>query len=117
MALNDSAPSGANRRRFIGAALATAASYSRVLGANERLRLGLIGCGDRGRYDMRNFIKAGVDVVALCDVWEDAIGKAREFPGLMKTVDGNTSGIAPENASGLEQPNTALLAPEVGDQV
>ncbi len=81
MALNDSAPSGANRRRFIGAALATAASYSRVLGANERLRLGLIGCGDRGRYDMRNFIKAGVDVVALCDVWEDAIGKAREVAG------------------------------------
>lgn len=81
MFLDDSVSSGANRRRFIGAALATAASYSRVLGANERLRLGLIGCGDRGRYDMRNFIKAGVDVVALCDVWADAIGKAREAAG------------------------------------
>ena len=69
---------------------------------------------------------AGVRVCVLEDLanisppdWgrQAAIGKAREFPGLMKTVDGNTSGIAPENASGLEQPNTALLAPEVGDQV
>ena len=34
---------------------ATALSYSRVYGANERIQLGLIGCGERGRYDMGNF--------------------------------------------------------------
>jgi len=71
-----------NRRRFLGVAVASAASYSRVLGANDRLKLALIGCGERGRYDMRNFIKAGnVDVVALCDVWGDNIDKAKQAAG------------------------------------
>ena len=40
------------RRDFIktvgAATAATALSYSRILGANERVRLGLIGCGSRG---------------------------------------------------------------------
>lgn len=71
-----------NRRRFFGVAAASAMSYGRILGANDRLRLALIGCGDRGRYDMRNFIKTGqVDVIALCDVWDDNIEKAREAAG------------------------------------
>ncbi len=70
-----------NRRRFLGAAAASAASYGRILGANERLQLGLIGCGERGRYDMSNFVKAGgVDVVALCDVWGDNIDRAKTTP-------------------------------------
>jgi predicted dehydrogenase len=58
-----------SRRALIGAAT-TALSYSRIYGANQRLGLGLIGCGERGRYDMSNFVKTGdVDVVALCDIW------------------------------------------------
>jgi predicted dehydrogenase len=72
------------RRTFLrGAAAATALSYSRVLGANERLRLGLIGCGDRGRYDAQNFVKTNtVDVAALCDIWPARIAMARQFaPG------------------------------------
>ena len=48
------------RRTFLrGATAATALSYSRVYGANERVQLGLIGCGERGRYDMGNFVKSG----------------------------------------------------------
>ena len=40
-----------NRRSLIrGAAAMSAASYMRVLGANDRIQLGLIGCGDRGEY-------------------------------------------------------------------
>jgi hypothetical protein len=35
---------------YRGAALFTAASYGRILGANERINLGLIGCGDRGEH-------------------------------------------------------------------
>ena len=58
--------------------MATALSYSRVYGANERVRLGLIGCGERGRYDLGNFVKTGaVDVVALCDVWGTRIDQAK----------------------------------------
>ena len=68
------------RRAFLrGATAVTALSYSRVYGANERLQLGLIGCGERGRYDMSNFVKTGtVDVVALCDIWGDNLAKAKE---------------------------------------
>ncbi|MGH9451879.1 MAG: Gfo/Idh/MocA family protein [Terriglobia bacterium] len=42
-----------------------------VLGANDRVRMALIGCGERGSYDMSLFMKnPGVEVVALCDVYE-----------------------------------------------
>ena len=59
------------RRTFLRTvSAATALSYSRVYGANERIQLGVIGCGDRGRYDMGNFVKSGkVDVVAVCDIY------------------------------------------------
>jgi predicted dehydrogenase len=70
-----------DRRRFLGAAVASAASYTRILGANERLQLGLIGCGERGRYDMSNFVKAGdADVVALCDIWGENTDRAKKTP-------------------------------------
>ncbi len=72
------------RREFLrgagtGAAVLSAASYSRVLGANDRLNLGVIGCGDRGTYDMQSFIKTGqAQVVALCDVYGAHIDRARK---------------------------------------
>src|SRR5260370_7442216 len=68
------------RRAFLGGATAiTALSYSRVMGANERVQLGLIGCGDRGFGDMGNFVKAGnVDVVALCDIYAAHIAPANQ---------------------------------------
>jgi predicted dehydrogenase len=66
------------RRAFLGAAAATALSYSRVLGANERVNLGLIGCGSRGRGDLGNFIATDtVNITALCDVYEANIDLAK----------------------------------------
>lgn len=54
----------------------TAASASRVLGANDRIRLGLIGCGGMGRGDLRDMLRAGdTEAVALCDVDESQIAK------------------------------------------
>jgi len=68
-----------DRRNFLrGVSAMTALSYARVLGANDRVQLGVIGCGDRGRYDMGNFQKAGCDVVAVCDIYGAHIDKARE---------------------------------------
>jgi len=61
-----------------GAALMTAASYSRILGANDRVQLGLIGCGGRGVYVMETFIKTDkVEVKAVCDVWPQRSAKAK----------------------------------------
>jgi len=75
------------RRSFIrGVTAATALSYARVYGANERVAVGLIGCGDRGIYDMGNFLKAGtVEVTALCDVWGAQIDRAKQDAPNAKT--------------------------------
>ena len=46
---------GASRRGFLGAL--TAASYSRVLGANDRIGLGVIGFGLIGKQHISDFKK------------------------------------------------------------
>jgi predicted dehydrogenase len=58
-------------RAAAGGALAmTASSYSRVMGANEKVNLGVIGCGGRGVGVMGTFQKnATVQVTAVCDVY------------------------------------------------
>jgi predicted dehydrogenase len=76
-----------DRRDFIktagAATAATALSYSRILGANDRVRLGLVGCGSRGVGNTNNFLKLNVvDVGALCDVYAAQIDQARTIaPG------------------------------------
>jgi len=65
---------GLNRRAFLGtaAAMATSAvSYGRIVGANDRIRLGAIGTGQRCQYLLSLFNRAGgSDLVAVCDVYE-----------------------------------------------
>ncbi len=62
------------RRAFLGAAAATALSYSRVMGANERVSIGLIGCGVRGRGDLGVAVRTdAVSVTALCDIYESNV--------------------------------------------
>ena len=54
------------------ASLWTANSWARVAGANDRIQLGLVGCGGRGSYVMGVFQKnTEVDVTAVCDVFGD----------------------------------------------
>ncbi len=54
-----------------------AASYSRVLGANDRVNLGVIGVGGRGSYVMGLFQKnSQVDVKGVCDVFGDRVDRA-----------------------------------------
>jgi len=54
-------------------------SYSRIYGANERVQLGLIGAGSRGRGDMGNFVRTGtVDVAAVCDVYAAQIDLVKQ---------------------------------------
>lgn len=61
------------RREFLrgaGAAALTAASYTRVLGANDRVRLGIIGPGDRGQQIMKEALKApNTEFVAVADAF------------------------------------------------
>lgn len=71
------------RREFVAAAVGTAISQSRVLGANERLVVGLIGCGGRGRFVMRGLLQApGTELVAACDVFDPNAQRAsRDLSG------------------------------------
>jgi predicted dehydrogenase len=77
------------RRQFIQKAVQTAAiastsaiSAGRILGANERVQVGLIGCGGRGMTVAR-LMRAVPDVafVAVCDVYEPNAAAAKEWAG------------------------------------
>lgn len=76
-----------NRRSFLGGAAAmTAGSWSRVLGANDRIQVGAIGVGVRGRLDLAGFTRRpDVDVRALCDVWGSAIDETRKLAPAAKS--------------------------------
>lgn len=53
------------------------------MGANETVRVGLIGCGGRGRH-VANLMRMAPNVqfVAVADVWDDNAAKAREWAGV-----------------------------------
>ncbi|MCA9439179.1 MAG: Gfo/Idh/MocA family oxidoreductase [Candidatus Omnitrophica bacterium] len=96
-----------NRRDFLktstsAAVAAWAINQRRAYGANERLGVGVIGCGGRGNHNIGEVAKISdshnVEIVALCDVWtlplekttarvQDMTGKkpftCRRFPDLL----------------------------------
>src|ERR1035438_5416908 len=64
-----------NRRTFAMGAL-SALSAARVSGANDRVRVGLIGSGGRGREDWGTFLKQpDFEAAAVCDVYEPFLEK------------------------------------------
>ncbi len=83
------------RRRFIQSTAASAAAasllptYARVLGANEELRVALIGFNSRGRHLLGQFENAaGVRIAALCDVDERVLAnEAGKRDGVFATTD------------------------------
>src|SRR5437773_11319076 len=78
------------RRQFIkrmaqpAAALSatSALSADRAAGANERVRVGLIGCGGRGMFVARLMREApGVEFAAVCDLYPPHLARAKEWAG------------------------------------
>ena len=80
------------KRASVGAAAAalTAASYRRVLGANDRIAIGIIGCGSRGRdAHMRGVNQhakeQNIEITAVADPWrlrrDQAAALAAEWYG------------------------------------
>ena len=72
-----------DRRSFTKALVAgtsLAASASRVLGANDRIRVGIIGCGGMGTGNWRTFLsQPDVSPVAVCDVYDPFRQRAAEL--------------------------------------
>ncbi len=79
-----------NRRKFLSQSLVTsitAINCRRILGANDRITIGMIGCG------VRNLLKevlqfsqdTNVEVIAVCDTWrqqrEKAVAMVKEASG------------------------------------
>jgi predicted dehydrogenase len=56
-------------------------STRQVLGANDRIRLGVIGTGRQGIDDMQNFMRHGVEVAAVCDVYQPNLDKGLAAAG------------------------------------
>jgi predicted dehydrogenase len=75
-------PRDTNRRDFVkmgGAAVAVAAtqsatSYAKIVGANDRVRVGVVGCGDRMKQSLIPSFQVSAkamnfEIVAVSDIW------------------------------------------------
>lgn len=79
--MEEAANSATDRRTFLkqaaGTVMAaglTARSYGRVAGANDRIRLGQLGCGGRSQGHVHMTYLASkqtpVETIAVCDIWK-----------------------------------------------
>ena len=83
-----------SRRVFLttasGAVMSTRMASASVQGANNRVRVAIIGTGGRAR-GLMNQLKpiAGVEIVAVCDVFEQRLLQAADIagPAAIKTAD------------------------------
>ncbi len=72
----DNMQSTSSRRVFLGAM--GAASYSRIMGANERVRVGFIGCGLIGLRHIADFKQLpGAELVAVSDIYDARIDRGK----------------------------------------
>ncbi len=81
-----------SRRRFIGrvaGGLAGSIAPARVLGANDRIRLGIIGPGDRGMQLVREALACpNTEMVAFADIYTRRLEAAKKLvPGAKTFLD------------------------------
>jgi predicted dehydrogenase len=81
-------------KRAAGAGTALSISLAgpltrKVLGANDRVRVGVIGAGRQGRANMNAFKEHGAEIAAVCDVYGAnlALGKAEAGEGAATYAD------------------------------
>ena len=58
----------------------TAKSYNRIIGANDRVRVGVVGFSDRHRSShipsfINHYKELNFDVVAVSDIWKKKTGR------------------------------------------
>ena len=85
-----------NRRTFMQAATASAVVSNTVLGANDRINMGLIGCGNRGSMVSGFFTRhSDCQFVAACDVRKDRLdafvekggGRIQAYPDYRRLLE------------------------------
>ena len=71
------------RRNFLASSAVTALSYSRIQGANDRLHIGVIGCGGQSMGHMRTLMKMresdNCEIVSVCDIYEKRVQAASQL--------------------------------------
>src|SRR5438552_7488604 len=98
-------PQRISRRRFLessttfaaGSILFSRASYASILGANDRIRFAVIGCGGMGTGHLGSLVKRSdsdnIKVVAVCDVYQRRLTRAKGicqgegYPDYRKLLD------------------------------
>ncbi len=88
-----------NKSAALGAvslALSAGPAVRNVLGANDRIGIGLIGSGGMGRADLRDFLRTGqVDAIAIADPYQPnldeglgmTLGKAKGYKDFRQVLD------------------------------
>jgi predicted dehydrogenase len=60
----------------------SARSYKKIAGSNDRVRMGLIGCGGRGMFVSRAMAEVNnVEFVAICDLYPVHLERAKAWAG------------------------------------
>ena len=76
------------KQTVLGTAAFLAYPPSRVLGANDRVRLGMIGVGARGQELLKQVLEQPkVQLVAMADVYSRSRDAARQMAPGMQTLD------------------------------
>ncbi|HRI79541.1 MAG TPA: Gfo/Idh/MocA family oxidoreductase, partial [Cyclobacteriaceae bacterium] len=89
----------ASAAAYLGAMAFSPASYARIIGANDRVRVGVVGYSDRFRGSLlpcfqNHYKEMNFDMVAVSDIWrlrrEDAAAQLKEkFGHEVKTFQNN----------------------------
>ncbi len=68
-----------------------AKNYTNILGANERLKIGVLGCGSMANSHMRALLQMAdsdhVEIAAVCDVYTNRLDQAKEATNAKAVVD------------------------------
>lgn len=73
----------------LGANAMSAKSYARIIGANDKVRMGFIGIGNRGSQVLREFMnEPDCEVAALCDIYEPYLlrDRSKVHPRYIKEI-------------------------------
>ena len=97
-----------NRRQFMTGTLAAAGAaaaprVARAAGANDKIRMGFIGVGNRGSQLLHLFMmQPDVEVAALCDVYEPFL--SRDFSQVAQRYKDELAGRIPELGETFPKP-------------
>ena len=73
------------RREFTAGVAIAAKSYAQIQGANQRIRIGAIGCGGQGMGHLNALVKMresdNIDILSVCDVYQKRADQAARVTG------------------------------------